>query len=316
MRVRDIRRELIEKEKCPCWGLEHVIKENPRKGEYFCSKCGFVSDFPYIDETSEYRQFAMEHGVKDKSRSSGGGDEMVEELGTGVYYDGTAKSKKLAKLNQRLQADPTINKLKKHVRNIKNICGNLLLSKTVSDRACKIFKEADEKGMTRQKKAEAVDAACIYYACQDKNTPKTMNEILQFTNNVSQHEMDNLMNEIKTLPSLESVGHHWENLVEKYAKALGLSKEFQVAAKEVAECLRDNGIGEGQKPQTRAAAVIAFVSLKSPNKKDHVPLEDISRKTGPKKETISQRLPELEGVFQPLLSRRCPKFQALIGIKS
>ncbi|OHS98346.1 hypothetical protein TRFO_08929 [Tritrichomonas foetus] len=314
MRLPDQYRDLIEKEQCPFCGREHVIKESPRTGEYYCSNCGYVSDFPYIDETSEYRQFAMEHGVKDKSRSSNAGDEMVDELATGIEYDGSPQAKRMARLNQRIQADPSITKLKIHVRNIRNLCGNLQLSRSISDRACKLFKEALDLGHTKNKKGEALNAACVYYACEDKGSPKNMSEILRFTDNLTKREMEKEMNTIKLLPSLENLEQKFEESMKRFCPSLGLGQDIQQACYDVAAYLREAGIGEGKKPQTRIAAVIAYVSNKSADPKDHRKLEEISLKVGPKKDTIQQRMNEIEPASVKLT--KIPSFQAILNKKA
>ena len=303
-------RDLIQKEKCPLCGKEHVIKESPRTGEYYCSNCGYVSDFPYIDETSEYRQFAMEHGVKDKSRSSNAGDDMVEELFTGIAYDGSSKSKRMARINQRIQQDNSKTKLKHHVRRIRHLCGQLQLSKAISDRACELYKEAFDEDLVKKKKGEALNAACIYHACQAMGYPKTMNEILQFTENLSKAEMDKEMDTIKGLKSLENVQNYWENMLKRYCHSLDLSKEVTDVCYDVAKYLREMGFLEGKNPNTKVATVIAFVCTTSPDPKDHRTLEEISEKVGPKKDTIQTRMKELHAI--PTI-QKLPKYEAFLN---
>ncbi|KAK8891462.1 hypothetical protein M9Y10_028671 [Tritrichomonas musculus] len=303
-------RDLIQKEKCPNCGREHVIKESPRTGEYYCSNCGYVSDFPYIDETSEYRQFAIDHGVKDKSRSSNAGDEMVEELFTGIEYDGSAKSKKMARINQRIQQDPKKAKLKHHVRSIRNLCGQLQLSKAISDRACELYKEAFDADLVKKKRGEALNVACIFYACQAEGYPKTMKEILAFTDNLSKREMDKEMETIKHLKSLENVQNYWENLLKRYCHALNLSKDVTTVCYDTARYLRELGFGESLHPNTKVATIIAYVTSKSPDPKDHRTFEEISEKVGPKKDTIATRMKDLQDI--PNI-QKLPSFVAFLN---
>ena len=88
-------RDLIRKEKCPRCCKEHVMKESPQKGEYYCSNWGYVSDFPYIDNTLEHRQFEIQHGVKNDNRAMNVGDDG--SLFTCLKLDGSLESKKMMK---------------------------------------------------------------------------------------------------------------------------------------------------------------------------------------------------------------------------
>ena len=228
-RYKDPKQELIEKEACPRCKREHVMKESPRSGDYFCSKCGYVSPFPYIDETSEFRNFAVDHGVKDKSRACNAGDDIVEVLGTGIAYDGSSKAKEMSRYMQRVasQQDPQVAKLKKHVHKIKNLGGLLQLSKVVIEAACKIFKEALDMHLADNQKSEPFDAACIYYACLSQKVPKTMKEIALASENLTKKEINKAADIVKNVPSLEKVYSNWADSVQQFCRQLNLPSDIQ-----------------------------------------------------------------------------------------
>ena len=112
-----------------------------------------VSDHPFIDETSEYRQFALEHGVKNKSRAEIMGDESIDGLGCGIAYDGTARTKRLEELLRRYIVEQGAAKLKKHMKSIRNLSSHLGLDRSGTDRAWALYKEAVEADKTKTKKS-------------------------------------------------------------------------------------------------------------------------------------------------------------------
>jgi transcription initiation factor TFIIB len=277
------------------------MKAFSNAGEWCCSICGFVSPSPVIDETSEYRQFALEHGVKNKPRAEFQGDDMVESLTTSVAYDGTQRARKLSLLNKRMTADQAQIRLTKHVKNIRKLGSQLGLEKSVSDRACKIFKEASEQNLTKTKKSEVIDAACVYHACKEKNVTKTMEAFVDLIA-CTKRELNSAIETISSLTSLQNVGAGWENLVRQYTPILRLPSFIEEAAVAVASIVNEIGKCQGKQPQGVSGACIALVVDMCPDPTIKRSLEDISKVVGLKKETVGQRLQEIQ-VMAPTFIR-------------
>lgn len=284
----------------------------PNKGDYACSVCGYVSPFPYIDETSEYRQFALEHGVKDRSRSSYANDEVGGgELFTTAQYDGTDKTKRMQQQNMQIyrSENPNIMTIKRHVRNIRGICEQLNLEKSIKEEASKKIKEAIDLEITKKKKIEAVDAAAVFLTCKQNGNAKSMEDILQATENVTKREMDKA---IHLLSELFQDGPGWETGVKNYKSSLNMSKEMVEACIEFGQYLRENGIFESKKHSTVIAGIIAYMMNKyqGPDKKT---IEEISSVVGPKPDSIRSTMDDLS-IYQPALDEK-PKYNVFINKK-
>ncbi|KAH0792936.1 transcription factor TFIIB [Histomonas meleagridis] len=291
------------------------MRESPNSGEYYCAKCGYISPHAYIDQTSEYRQFAIEHGVKDRSRSSYANDEAGEDLFTSVYYDGTDKSRKMAQLamqNYR-NSDPQKMTLKKHVRNIRLICESLNLEKSIKESASKTIKQALEKEIAKKKKIEAMDAAAVFLSCEASGNAKSMVDILQATNNVTKRDLDKAIHQLRELYQIDANGPGWETEVKKYIPTLHLSKDVENACIEFGQYIRENGILEGKKRATLIAAIIACVTQNSPNPADKRDLTEISTIVGPKPETINSTAQEISVYSTAMMEK--PNYSALMNKK-
>ena len=278
-------------ERCP---LHPPLRDDPNSGTRICTSCGWVSPYPYIDETSEYRQFALEHGVKNKSRAEGMGDDMVDNLGTGVQYDGSARAKDLANRLRRMSVDPAVAKLKRHVKSIRTIAGQLDIERQVADRACMIYKEAVEANITKTKKGAAVDGACLFHACNEKGLSKPDKVFLEFFGSkVTTKEFHAACEALRNLPSLEDVKNTWENLVKNYTGPLRLPPWIEQAAVDMARTVRECGCCEGKTHQGIIGGVLACAVAMCPDPSVKRTVEEISTAVGPTKETILQRLDEI-----------------------
>ena len=261
------------------------LRDDPINGTRICANCGWVSAHSYIDETSEYRQFALEHGVKNKSRAAGMGDDMVESLGTSVQYDGSPRSKALAMQIRRMSVDPGVAKLKRHVKSIRTIAGQLDIERSVADRACMIYKEASEANITKTKKGIAVDGACLFHACNEKGLSKPDKVFLEFFGGkVTKKEFHTACEALRKLPSIENVEQTWENLVKNYTGPLRLPVWIEQAAVDVARTVREQGICEGKTHPGIIGGVLAYAVETCPDPSVKRTVDEISTAVGPKKD--------------------------------
>jgi transcription initiation factor TFIIB len=286
------------------------MKDLASAGEHSCSECGYVAPHPYVDETSEYRQFALEHGVKNRSRAEFVGEEMYESLSTNVAYDGSARAKKLALTNRRITADPKTVRLQKHVKQIRSLGTQMSFDKTITDRACKLYKEALDAGVMKTKKGEAIDAACLFQACNEKGVRHSMDSFLERLRNVSKRELNSAMEVIKELPSLQNVEERWEGLIPQYAAQLSLPNVVTAAAMALAKNLHEHF--EGKKPQSIIAGVLAVVCEVVPDERLKRTVEQISKIVGPKKGTIERHATEIKA-FAPMYTE-FKEYQDMMGM--
>ena len=293
---------------------KQAMRDNSSTGEYFCSNCGFVSPHPFIDETSEYRQFALEHGVKNKSRTEFVGDDMVEDLGTGIQYDGSAKAKRRSLMNKRVTNDPQQAKLRKHVKGIRAMAGLLGVEKQVADSACKLYKEALDQKVTGTKKGKAIDAACLYRACYIKRVPRGMASFEHIIGDrVTARELQAAIDVVNGLPSLIGVVEEWEYLVKRYIVELKLPAYIENAAVDVGRKLREKEVLNGKNHETVMAGVLAYVTEKCRDRAVKRNIDDVSRIARVTRNTIEKRVEEIRAMEPWFLE--LPSFQEMMKQK-
>jgi transcription initiation factor TFIIB len=286
------------------------MRELSSAGEYVCSECGLVAPHAYIDETSEYRQFALEHGVKNKSRSDYAGLDGGEDLSTSIAYDGSPRARKLALLNQRMTADSPKIRRDKHHRNIRDQASVMNLEKHAIGRAQKLFDEVMTKDILKNTKHVVVDAACIYHACNLEGVSRPLQDFVHKFG-LSKREFNKTVEIMKDeLPSLQNTDDAWETQVKLYIPRLKLTPLIEEAAIAIAKSIHDHEACSGA-PQPIIAAVLAYTSQLSPDSSLHRSLEQVSAVVGPKPETIRKRFDNIK-VLRPMLSR-LPAFQKLEG---
>ena len=248
-----------------------------------------VSDHPFIDETSEHRQFAPEHGVKNKSRAERG-----DVLGCDIARDGTERTKQVAKLLRRYTGEPDAAKLEKHMKSIRNLSSLLGLDCSVTDRAWALYKEAVEADKTKRRKELAIDAACLFHACNEKGLAKTWTAFEQYIRDkVSKKEFNSACDALKELPSIQNLEQHWETLVKEYMGPLKLPRWIEDAAIDMAKGVREAGLCEGKTRQGVIGAVIWLATDACPAPSVKRSLEEVSKKVGLKEETVSARVQEI-----------------------
>jgi transcription initiation factor TFIIB len=287
------------------------MKALSSRGEYVCNWCGFVAPYPFIDETSEHRQFALEHGVKNKSRAEFPGDDMVEDLSTGIAYDGSARTKTLAILNKHLNNDSAHNRLAQHLKDIRNIAQQMNIDRPTADKAFLIYKDLVDTGAMKGIKTEKMDAACLYHACAQSGATRSAGDFASHAG-IAAKELEKVVRQLSgVLPQLEEIENRWETLVKPYIQKMRLTPVIEEAALAVGRYVRENAVCQGKNPVGTIAAILAYVVESAPEPAQRRTVEEVSANVGPKPETIRARLEDIR-VHRPGLER-LEEWQKLIS---
>lgn len=187
---------------CPhCHTFSMIV--NDKTGLLVCNKCGVCADTPLYDETSEYRNFAVEHGVKDKSRTGYSGDANAADLGTAIQLTGSKNSKLLSDLNKKIVQDSKLIKLKKAMRRISQLVEDMNLGKPIASKAQEIYKNALDNGLLHNQKLVAVDAVCVYYACIHRKQAIDIADVLKYRDEITLKDFHNVEKSLDSLPDLK-----------------------------------------------------------------------------------------------------------------
>ncbi|XBJ26432.1 hypothetical protein VPH35_003851 [Triticum aestivum] len=155
---------------CPeCRRATEVVLDHGT-GDTICTECALVLDAHYIDEGSEWRNFADDGGGDDRdpSRVGTSGDPFLNTSSPPMSVPDAGVASE--------------NTLVDGFRGIADMADRLGLVATIRDLAKETFKKLDEaKGCPRGRKRDSVYAACLYIACRNLGMPRTYKELASVT---------------------------------------------------------------------------------------------------------------------------------------
>ena len=176
-------------ERCPaCNKPSLVIDENT--GEKVCSTCGVVISENRESGGPEWRTFANV-GVS-KSRVGSGTSITIHDMGLStmispVNIDATGKplsstmKKSIDRLrtwNARSQVNSSSDKnLRQALSEMGKLKDKLSLTDAVIEKAAYTYRKANEKKLVKGRSVNGLVAACVYAACRDAETPRTLDDV-------------------------------------------------------------------------------------------------------------------------------------------
>ncbi len=176
-------------ERCPaCNKSSLVIDENT--GEKVCSTCGVVISENRESGGPEWRTFANDGGSK--SRVGSGTSITIHDMGLStmispVNIDATGKplsstmKKSIDRLrtwNSRSQVNSSSDKnLRQALSEMGKLKDKLSLTDAVIEKAAYTYRKANEKKLVKGRSVNGLVAACIYAACRDAETPRTLDDV-------------------------------------------------------------------------------------------------------------------------------------------
>jgi len=257
-----------------------ALIEDHRAGDQICSECGLVVGDRVIDVGSEWRTFSSEAGGEDKSRVGGpensllGGSDLSTMIGpsTGpASFDGSGN----ALYNNRRTVNSSDRTLINAFRTISNMADRINLTKTITDRANKLFKTVHDGRNLKGRSNDAIAAACMYIACRQEGVPRTFKEIVAVST-VSKKEIGRCFKLIlkahDTSVDLITTG----DFMSRFCGTLSLARDVQKAATHIAKKSVDMDIVPGRSPISVAAAAIYMASQASDDKRTQREIADIA----------------------------------------
>ncbi|GJM89640.1 hypothetical protein PR202_ga05848 [Eleusine coracana subsp. coracana] len=150
---------------CPdCRRATEVILDHST-GDTICTECALVLEAHYIDEGSEWRNFADDGGGEDRDPSRA--------------KDGGAALPRMRIVVGEPDPEST---LVEAFHGIADMAERLGLVATIRDRAKEVYKRMDEaRQCPRGKKRDVFYAACLYVACRNEGKPRTYKELATAT---------------------------------------------------------------------------------------------------------------------------------------
>lgn len=279
-----------------CIHLTPIYDEN--KGEQICKNCGQVLVQNMVDHSSD--------GFNDDFKNTRTGPKISMTMHDGGLYtvigksnfDSTGKAVSYgmkSSLNRMRMWD---SRSKYHGSAHRNLTIALLemnklkekmsLSDAIIERSAYFYRKASEKKLIRGRTIKGIVGACIYAACRDLGTTRTIIEIskcMQEKRNIIAKSYRLLFRQL----SLEVPVPDSTSSIIRFSNNLELPEKVKRDAIFILDILKENQVVAGKKPDAVAATVVYMACIKN---NQSMSQQKISRISGITNVTIRNRLKE------------------------
>jgi transcription initiation factor TFIIB len=284
--------------KCPSCGNKKIVTDQ-NTGELFCGKCGIVISDKITDTSAEWRSFSNEGGA-DPTRTGAPTSLTMHDRGLStiigtVNKDASGKPlstsmkssiERLRTWDSRSQTNSSADRnLRQALNEMSKLKDKLSLSDTVIQKSAYIYRKALEKKLVRGRSIQGLVAACIYAACRNTETPRTLQDI---SNGMNVRKKDIarcyrlIFRELELkMPVVDPIKG-----VSRIASIAELGEKTKRKAIEILNQAKDSGLVAGKDPMGIAAASLYLACISTGEIKSQ---KEISIASGITEVTIRNR---------------------------
>jgi len=267
-------------------------------GELFCGVCGFVISDKIEDTGAEWRSFSRDEG--DRSRVGAGTSLTMHDMGlstiigpankdaTGKPLSSAMKSsiERLRTWDSRTQAHASSDRnLRQALNELDKLKDKLALTDAVIEKAAYIYRKAMEKKLVRGRSIHGLMAACLYAACRNTETPRTLEDVATGIN-IRRKDVARCYRLIFRELELKMPVADPVKGVSRIASKVGLSEKVKRRAIETLNMAKKIGMVAGKDPMGIAAAALYLACISGGEAKSQ---KDISIAAGVTEVTIRNR---------------------------
>jgi len=283
--------------KCPVCGDKKMITDETT-GELCCGKCGFVVTDKIADTGAEWRSFADDES--NRARTGAGTSLAIHDMGlstiigkankdaTGKPLSSGVKSsiERLRTWDSRSQAHSSADRnLRQALNEMDKLKDKLALTSAVIEKAAYIYRKAMEMKLVRGRSIHGLVAACIYAACRNTETPRTLDDVAKGIN-IRRKEVARgyrlIFRELDLkMPVVDPVKG-----VSRIASIAELSEKSKRKAVQILNQAKKIGMVAGKDPMGIAAAALYLACISTGEVKSQ---KDISIASGVTEVTIRNR---------------------------
>ena len=288
---------IVTKQKCPSCGKRKIVTDDT-SGELFCAYCGFVINEKLEDTGAEWRTFSNEESSR--TRVGAGTSLTMHDMGlstiigkankdsTGKPLSGSMKSsiERLRTWDSRTQAHSSADRnLRQALNEMDKLKDKLALADVVVEKAAYIYRKAMEKKLVRGRSIHGLVAACLYAACRNTETPRTLDDMANGIN-IRRKDVARcyrlIFRELELkMPVVDPVKG-----VSRIASIADLSEKSKRKAIIILNKAKDVGMVAGKDPMGIAAAALYLSCISSGESKSQ---KEISIASGVTEVTIRNR---------------------------
>ena len=259
--------------KCPSCGIK-IILTDQNTGELFCGKCGLVISDKIIDMSAEWRSFSNEGGT-DPTRTGAPTSLTMHDRGLStvigaINKDASGKPlstsmkssiERLRTWDSRSQTQSSSDKnLRQALNEMSKLKDKLALTDAVIEKASYIYRKSLERKLVRGRSIQGLVAACLYAACRNTETPRTIQDI---SNGMNIRKKDIarcyrlVFRELELkMPVVDPVKG-----VSRIASIAKLNEKTKRKAIQILNQAKDTGLAAGKDPMGIAAAALYLACI-------------------------------------------------------
>ena len=293
-------------QRCPACTRSSFVTDEAT-GELFCGHCGFVVTEKLEDTGSEWRSFtndgvnhartgaAVSITIHDMGLSTVIGTSNKDSTGRPLPTNTKSSIDRLRTWDNRTHARTSTDRnMRQAFSEMNKLKDKLALGDAVVEKAAYIYRKAMEKTLVRGRSIHGLVAACLYAACRNTETPRTLDDIANGINikrkDVARcyrlifRELDLKMpvaDPVKGLPRIASLAN--------------LSEKTKRTAVQILNKAKESGMVAGKDPMGMAAAALYLACISNNEPKSQ---KNISIASGVTEVTIRNRCASLRTLLE------------------
>ena len=288
---------VVSSQRCPSCGKQKMVNDD-NSGELFCAICGFVVNDKLEDTGAEWRSFS--DGDNNRARVGAGTSLTMHDMGLSTIIgpsnkDSTGKPlsagmkssiQRLRIWDSRTQAHSSADRnLRQALNEMDKLKDKLALGDAVIEKAAYIYRKAMDKKLVRGRSIHGLVAACLYAACRNTETPRSLDDIAQGIN-IRRKDVARcyrlIFRELELkMPVVDPI-----KTVSRIASIADLSEKTKRKAIEILKQAKAIGMAAGKDPMGIAAAALYLSCISNGETKSQ---KEISIASGVTEVTIRNR---------------------------
>ncbi len=291
--------------KCPSCA-KNSIQADSITGEVFCRNCGYVAADKIEEAGPEWRSFANDES--DKSRVGAATSLTMHDMGLSTVIgsadkDATGKPlsasmknsiERLRTWDSRTQAHTSADRnLRQALNELGKMKDKMGLADAVVEKAAYIYRKAMEKKLVRGRSIHGLIAACLYAACRNTETPRTLDDVAESIN-IRRKDVARCYRLIYKELDLKMPVADPTKGIARIASMANLSEKTKRKAMEILNKAKVIGMVAGKDPMGLAAAALYLACISNGEIRSQ---KDISVAAGVTEVTIRNRCVGLKGLL-------------------
>ena len=296
---------IVAHRRCPSCGKKTILTDE-NSGELFCGSCGFVISDKLEDTGAEWRSFSQDE--TNRARTGAGTSLTMHDMGlstvigpankdaTGKPLSSSMKSsiQRLRTWDSRTQAHTSSERnLRQALNEMDKIKDKLALTDALIEKAAYIYRKAMAKKLIRGRSIHGLVGACIYAACRNTETPRTLDDIAKGIN-IRRKDVARCYRLIFRELELKIPVPDPLKGVSRIASLADLSEKTKRKAIEILNKAKKVGMIAGKDPMGIAAAALYIACISNGETKSQ---KDISIASGVTEVTIRNRCAGLRKIL-------------------